>query len=183
MDLTNVINVVVQNWFLTCFAATVLYFMIKFGNIYIEKHVQGAHFKLNNDLVMNLVRSVVWYHSRGKIRTIEQILIENNIESRKEEITKKIRNCLEERTQIYIDYFNTLNTNIERIGDEYARLFEMESFFDELISIALRPYKSSNHDMEIMIKLKDISEVMTFWQEKANKKLDDELKRIANIIK
>ncbi len=89
--------------------------MIKFGNIYIENHIRGAHFKLNNDLVMNIVRSVVWYHSRGKLRHIEAILIENNIDTRKDEITRKVRNALEERTLVYLEYLNTLNTNIKRL--------------------------------------------------------------------
>lgn len=180
MDLTNVINVVVQNWFLTCFAATVLYFMIKFWNIYIEKHVQGAHFKLNNDLVLNIVRSVVWYHSRGKLRHIEAILIENNIDTRKEEIIRKVRNSLEERTMVYLEYFNTLNTNIKRLGTFYGDSFEMEEFFQEVMKVVFRPYTQEKHEIEIAIKLKDISEIMFYYQENANAKVEEELYRISN---
>lgn len=180
MDLTSVINVVVQNWFLTCFASTVLYFMIKFGNIYIDKHVKWDHFKLNNDLVMNLVRSVVWYHSRGKIRTIEQILIENNIETRKDEIARKVRNSLEERTLVYLDYFNTLNTNIKRLGTFYGDSFEMEDFLKEVMKVVFRPYTQDKHEIEIAIKLNDISEIMFFYQQQANDKVEEELNRISN---
>lgn len=180
MDLTSVINIAVQNGFLVTFASTVLYFMIKFGNIYIDRHIKWDNFKLNNDLVMNLVRSVVWYHSRGKLRHIEAILIENNIDTRKDEITRKVRNSLEERTLVYLEYLNTLNTSIKRLWTFYWECFEMDDFFKEIMKIVLRPYTQEKHEIEIAIKLKDISEVMFFYQEKANAKVEEELYRISN---
>jgi len=94
--------------------------MIKFATVYLDKFTHRHNKQvLEDDLVVNLVRAIVWYHSKGKLRTIEQILIENNIATRQEEITRKVRNCLEERTQIYLDYFNTLYTNIAKVGNVY----------------------------------------------------------------
>jgi len=176
MNVTELINLIVQNGFMTVFSGTILYFMYKFGNMYLLKLTGKAIAPLDNDLVLNLVRATVWYHSKGKLRTIEGILIENNIETRKDEITRRVRNCLEERTQIYLDYFNTLDTRLTRLGDVYGKLFEMEPFFKEVMEVVLRPYNSDNHNNEIAVKIKDVGEVMTEWQEKANKKLEESLK-------
>lgn len=178
MDITTLINLIVQNWFLVVFSSTVLFFMIRVGNAMIDKYFNKSN-KLEDSIVLNLVRSTVWYHSRWKLRHIESILIENNIEKRKEEITRKIRNALEERTAVYISYFNTLNTNIQRLWDFYAKVFEMEPFFEDVMKVVLRKYESDNHIPEIAIKLKDISEIMYEAQDRANIKLDDELNRLS----
>jgi len=57
----------------------------------------------------------------------------------------------------------------------------MEPFFQEVMEVVLRKYTIEDHKLEIVIKIKDIGEIMTYFQERANKKLEDELKRIQSI--
>jgi len=90
--------------------------MIKFSTVYLDKFTHRHNKQvLEDDLVLKLVRSEVWFASRGKVRHIESILIENDIYNRQEEVTRKVRNALEERTMVYIEYFNTLDTHIVRL--------------------------------------------------------------------
>ena len=180
MDLWALINLVIQNGFLTVFACTVLYFMIKFSTVYLNKLTNKNNTcKIADDFLVKFVRAEVWYHSKWKLRHIESILIENNINTRKDEVTRKVRNALEERTMVYLEYFNTMHTNITRLGDVYGSVFEMEPFFQEVMDVVLRKYTIEDHKLEIVIKIKDIGEIMTYWQERANGKLEDELKRIS----
>lgn len=181
MGITELINTVIQNWFLTVFASTVLYFMIKLGNAYLDRINRNWVGVLPNDLTVNHVRNTVWYHSRGKLRQIESVLIENDIHSRKDEITRKIRNCLEERSIVYIDYLNTLDTRIKKLWDFYASIFEMEPFFKEVMDVILKEYTSSDHTREIAVKLKDIAEIMYYYQERANAKIEEEFNRLSKI--
>ena len=183
MGITEIINAVIQNWFLTVFACTVLYFMIKLGNAYIDRFNNKKVDLLPDDLTVNHVRSIVWYHSRGKLRYIESVLIENDIHTRKDEITRKIKNALEERSTVYIDYLNSIDCNIKRLGTFYCDVFEFDPFFKELMSVVLKPYRSEDHTKEIAVKLKDIAEIMYEYQEKANIKVEEEFERLSNIKK
>jgi hypothetical protein len=180
MEISELINLVVQNGFMTVFACTILYFGIRVGNAYLEKLAcKGECITLPDDLVVKLVRAEVWYHSRGKLRHIESILIENNIETRKDEITRKVRNALEERTLVYLEYFNTVKCKVEKLGDFYGKTFEMEPFFKEVMEVVLRAYVSIEHEHEISTKLKDIAEIMVVYQERTNTKLEEELNRLS----
>lgn len=135
---------------------------------------------LPQSIVINMVRSIVWYHSRGALRHIESILIENHIEERKDEITRKVKNALEERANAYIDYFNSLNTKIPKLWSYYSEVFETAPFFEEIMKVVFRKYKLKNSIPEIAIKIKDISEIMYEYQEKANIKVEIELERLSN---
>ena len=179
MDLQTIINTVVQNGFLTVFASTVLFFMVKIGNVYIDK-IQNNNHILQDDLILKLVRSMVWFQSRLTLKQIEAILIENNIQKRKDEISRQIKNAIE-RSMVYnIEYFNLLKTNIERIWTFYGKIFEEDKFFQEVIDVVLRPYENDVHTTEINIKIKDISEIMFHYQDLANSKLEEELYRVSN---
>lgn len=105
--------------------------------------------------------------------------MENDIHNRKDEIARKIRNSLEERSTVYVDYLNTLETKIKKIGNFYSSIFEMEPFFKEVMEVVLKPYKAKDHTKEIALKLKDISEIMYYYQERANLKVEEELERLS----
>lgn len=176
MDVTEIVNLVIQNGFMTVFACTILYFGIRFGNTYLERiSCKGECVSLPDDLIVKLVRAEVWYHSRGKLKIIEGILIENNIDTRPDEVTRRVRNALEERTLVYLEYFNTLKCKIDRLGDFYASIFDMDKFFKEVMEVVLRPYSGIPHEHEINIKLKDISEIMIVYQSQTNDKLEEKL--------
>jgi hypothetical protein len=180
MGITEIVNMVIQNGFMTVFACTILYFIIRLGNTYIEKlSCKGECIILPDELIVKLVRAEVWLHSRTKLKMIESVLIENNIDTRKDQITRRIENTLYERTRIYLDYFNTLQCKINKLGDYYDEVFEMDAFLKEVLAVVFRPYKSECHEHEINIKLKDISEIMIVYQSKANNKIEEELARLS----
>lgn len=180
MWITELINLILQNGFMLVFSAMTLYLLLKVSNIYIEKlKWKKEEPILPDSLVVNIVRAIVWYHSKWKLRYIESVLLANHIDTRQKEITKKIRNALEWRAQVYLDYLNTLSTNIPKLWDFYGNAFDMIPFFDEVMKITLSPYNSKDHATEIVLKLKDIGEIMTEYQDKAAEKVEDELKRLS----
>lgn len=114
------------------------------------------------------VREKIWFASIEKLDYIRQILVNNHISERKEEVTTNIRSKLEELSQKYIEEFNLLNTPIERLWDAVADNFEFEPFFKEIMDIVFR---SDNNHYVINMKIKDIESVMRKYQTKMSKKL------------
>ncbi|HFI9399142.1 TPA: hypothetical protein ACGSTT_004628 [Vibrio parahaemolyticus] len=66
---------------------------------------------LSSSMTYNYVRSVVWYHSRGKIKELESILMNDDL-SDQMAIKLKINNMLQHRTSVYLREFNTLDAPI-----------------------------------------------------------------------
>ncbi|MCZ6404729.1 hypothetical protein O4N82_23800, partial [Vibrio parahaemolyticus] len=89
---------------------------------------------LSSSMTYNYVRSVVWYHSRGKIKELESILMNDDL-SDQMAIKLKINNMLQHRTSVYLREFNTLDAPISKVGDRYEELFEFDNFLEEIYAV------------------------------------------------
>ncbi len=119
---------------------------------------------LSADMTYNYVKSVVWYHSRGKLQELKGILITSDL-SRKSEVKLKIENMLKHRTSAYIREFNRLNSPINSVGNVYAELFDFTPFLDEIFSVVF------NDKLDVNQKISDVTDIMEMHQTKANNAL------------
>ena len=119
---------------------------------------------LSADMTYNYVKSVVWYHSRGKLQELKGILTLVDL-SRKNEVKLKIENMLKHRTSAYIREFNRLNSPINSVGDTYAELFDFTPFLDEIFDVVF------NEKLDINQKISDVTDIMEMHQTKANSAL------------
>ncbi|MCG9702462.1 hypothetical protein L1D19_20550 [Vibrio natriegens] len=123
---------------------------------------------LSSSMTYNYVRSVVWYHSRGKIKELESILMNDDL-SDKMAIKLKINNMLQHRTSVYLREFNALDAPIPKVGDHYEELFEFDNFLEEIYGVVFSK-------REIHSKLSLITDIMESYQSKANDQLLDLMK-------
>ena len=118
---------------------------------------------LSSSMTYNYVRSVVWYHSRGKIKELESILMNDDL-SDQMAIKLKINNMLQHRTSVYLREFNTLDAPISKVGDRYEELFEFDNFLEETYAVVF-----SNRETHSKLSL--ITDIMESYQSKANDQL------------
>ena len=117
---------------------------------------------------IQVVREKVWYASLSKLDFIRDVLINNHINERKEEVRDNIRTKLEELSQMYIEEFNTFNTPIVKLWDVVAENFEFDKFFEDIMKIVFREGKDST---AIELKIKDIESIMRKYQNRVTQKL------------
>lgn len=170
--------------------AVTLYIVLEYFKMKKKEHLIKFSKKdksLPAEVVHRLVVAEVWSHSRSKLQLIKSILVINSIEERKVEVEMKIRNILERQSSIYLDYFNDLNAPIDSLGDWYSNNFEMERFFQELLTVIFRKdrlpitaekdTKEQFRELFINQKIEDIANIMLKYQSDTGRKLNEELKR------
>lgn len=133
-----------------------------------------------NDETITVVREKIWFASVSKLDYIRDVLINNHISERKEEIRDNVRTKLEEISQAYIQEFNSFNTPISQLWDVVSENFEFNKFFEEVIKIILR---MDRREWAIELKIKDIESVMRKYQNKMIQKLIDILHKKCQNVK
>lgn len=116
---------------------------------------------LSSSLAYIHVKSVVWYHSRGKLEVIRSILLNDDL-SKVEKTKLKIENMLKHRTSVYITEFNNLKTPIQNMGDYYSSVFDFESFLNSVFEVAF------DDELSVNQRVVDITNVMELYQNEAN---------------
>lgn len=107
------------------------------------------------------VKSVVWYHSRGKLEVIRSILLNDDL-NKIDKTKLKIENMLRHRTSVYITEFNSLKTPIPNMGDYYSSAFDFKSFLNKIFEVTFDDQLSVNQ------RVVDITNVMELYQNEAN---------------
>lgn len=118
---------------------------------------------LSPSMTYNYVKSVVWYHSRGKLKELESIILNDDLSDQKA-IKRKVKNMLKHRTSVYIREFNALSAPIEKVGNKYEELFAFQPFLNEVYEVIFS--KKDPH-----LKLSLIGDIMESYQTKANNEL------------
>ncbi|OCH65461.1 hypothetical protein A6E00_13410 [Vibrio diabolicus] len=118
---------------------------------------------LSSFMTYNYVKSVVWYHSRGKLKELEGIILNEDL-SDEEAIKRKIKNMLKHRTSVYLREFNSLDAPIQNIGNHYEEMFEFTPFLNDVYEVVFS-------DKNVHIKLSLIADIMEAYQTKANNQL------------
>lgn len=89
---------------------------------------------LSPEMTISYVKSMVWYHSRGKLQELRSILMTDNL-SQTEKIKTRITNMLQHRTSAYIREFNALHAPIKNLGSWYQEKFDFQNFLNEVFVI------------------------------------------------
>lgn len=118
---------------------------------------------LSPSMTYNYVKSVVWYHSRGKLKELEGIILNDDLSDQKA-IKRKIKNMLKHRTSVYIREFNTLSAPIENVGNKYEELFAFQLFLNDVYEVVF-----SSKDPHLKLSL--TADIMESYQTKANNEL------------
>lgn len=143
-----------------------------------QQHLQ----RLPNKVVEQLVESVVWSYSKSKLQMVRSVLIINNLTKREEEIKLKVKNNIIRIAEIYIDYFNSLNTVIPNLGDWYDENFDTDEFLEEIYAVMFvktrtpingmsESYKEEKRINFINEQMEDISNIMIKYEHRVNQKL------------
>ena len=125
------------------------------------------HFSPSHTLAF--VKSVVWYHSRGKLQELRSILLTDDL-SNEERIKTRIENMLKHRTSAYIRQFNELDTPVNNLGDWYASHFDFENFLKNVFIVVFE------ESTPVDTKVRDIADIMEQYQNETSQKLIDQLK-------
>ncbi len=112
---------------------------------------------LSTTLTETYVKSVVWYHSRGKLQELRMVMLTDNL-SDHEVIKRRIENLLKHRSSAYIREFNQLDTPIPNLGDWYVEHFDFDSFLDEIFSVVF------DENLTVGVKIRDITDIMEKYQ-------------------
>ncbi|MHA2734619.1 hypothetical protein [Vibrio campbellii] len=120
---------------------------------------------LSSFMTYNYVKSVVWYHSRGKLKELESIILNDDL-SDEEAIKRKIQNMLKHRTSVYLREFNSLDAPIQNVGNHYEEMFEFAPFLNDVYEVVF-----SNKDVHLKLSL--IADIMEAYQTRANNQLLD----------
>lgn len=125
---------------------------------------------LSSDMTISYVKSMVWYHSRGKLQEIRSILLTDNL-NQVDKIKTRITNMLQHRTSAYIREFNALNSPVKNLGNWYQEHFDFPNFLNEVFVIVF------DERLGVEDKIRDISDCMEKYQNKTTLLLIDELKK------
>ncbi|MCR9941890.1 hypothetical protein [Vibrio owensii] len=120
---------------------------------------------LSSSMTYNYVKSVVWYHSRGKLKELESIILNDDLND-EEAIKRKIQNMLKHRTSVYLREFNSLDAPIQNVGNHYEEMFEFAPFLNDVYEVVF-----SNKDVHLKLSL--IADIMEAYQTRANNQLLD----------
>lgn len=106
----------------------------------------------------------MWFVSYGKLQWVKSVLTINHIEGREDEIRKKLKTELSERSEMYMNEFRKYVTPIGDVSEWLSVEFN-EKCFDEFVdSIHKVMYSKRYADLgktaEVELKTNDIATIM-----------------------
>ncbi|MCY9829408.1 hypothetical protein [Vibrio chagasii] len=139
-----------------------------YSYLYVIPNDSPVYDRLSSDLTVSYVRSLVWYHSRGKLQELRSILTE---EAPLDKTRAKIRisNMLQHRTSVYIRDFNSLDTPIPKLGTWYENNFEFEDFLNSVYEVCF------NEKLLIDERIRYVTDIMEEYQNRTTSNLITEL--------
>lgn len=138
------------------------------GYIYEKSNVNYTYDNFSSSHTVSYVRSVVWYHSRGKLQELRAILLNDDMTDKKL-IQTRIENMLKHRTSAYIREFNGLTTPLPNLGDWYSSNFDFANFLDDVFLVV---FKDS---IPVDTKIRNVADVMEQYQNQTTVKLINQL--------
>lgn len=129
---------------------------------------------LSPDMTINYARSMVWYHSRGKLQELRSILLNDDL-SKRDRIEIRIKNMLMHRSSAYIREFNTLQTPVSHLGNWYQDNFDFDSFLHDVYVVVF------DTGLSVDERIRNIADVMEEYQNITNRKLVDNLSKIKGV--
>ena len=118
---------------------------------------------LSPDMTVRYVRSLVWYHSRGKLLELKGLMKDPSLSDN--DLKIKIENMLRHRTSVYIDEFNHLNTPVKNLGDWYAEHFDFNGFLKEIDKEVLK------RNLTAEVRIDRCTDIMELYQNQTTEAL------------
>ncbi|MGT3339584.1 hypothetical protein ACVSUB_21310 [Yersinia enterocolitica] len=130
---------------------------------------------LSSDMTINYVRSMVWYHSRGKLQEIRSILLNDDL-TKRVRIEIRIKNMLMHRSSAYIREFNSLKTPVNELGSWYQNNFAFDDFLHDVYEVVF------DQSLTVDDKVRNITDIMEIYQNVTNSKLTDNLMKTQGAV-
>ncbi|HIF9371196.1 TPA: hypothetical protein ACX6RS_003292 [Photobacterium damselae] len=143
-----------------------LFSCVGWGAFFYQNNVNTAKFRydvLSRDMTVRYVRSIVWYHSRGKLIELKALMHDDSLSD--QELMIKIENMLKHRTSVYIDEFNHLNTPIPSLGTWYSEHFEFDKFLDAINKEVVK------RNISIETRIDRCTDIMELYQNETTNQL------------
>lgn len=125
---------------------------------------------LSPEMTVSHVRSIVWYHSRGKLQELRSIINDENLLD-EERVKKRITNMLKHRTSAYIRDMNGWHTPILKLGNWYQDNFDFDTFLDNVFELTF------DNSYTVDQKVRYITDIMEEYQNMTTLKLTKELNK------
>lgn len=134
---------------------------------------------LPKHLLYKYITNYVFRASKEQNANIKAIILNNHIIGNEEKTMQKVINMLESKTSEYISHFNSLDCDIENVGDFYAKAFPWDEFIKELETIVTKKMSDKlQPEIIVLIKGDDIWMVMEKYQNVANRELDAAISKL-----
>ncbi|HIF9439440.1 TPA: hypothetical protein ACX6SL_003632 [Photobacterium damselae] len=143
-----------------------IFSFIGWGAFFYQNNIHTAKFRydvLSPDMTVRYVRSIVWYHSRGKLIELKALMGDSSLSD--EELMIKIENMLKHRTSVYINEFNHLNTPILNLGDWYNEHFDFDQFLTAINKEVVK------RQTPIEIRIDRCTDIMELYQNQTTNQL------------
>lgn len=122
------------------------------------------------EMTISHVRSIVWYHSRGKLQELRAILNDENLLD-EERVKIRITNMLKHRTSAYIRDMNGWNTPILKLGNWYQDHFDFNNFLDDVFKVVF------DNSYPVNEKIRYVTDIMEEYQNMTTLELMKELNK------
>lgn len=152
-----------------------LFFNSKLNN---EKIRNSNQTLLSDHITETLVKSVVWYHSRGKLEELRLVFMDPNYMSDTRTTKIRIENMLKHRTSVYIREFNQYKCSIDNLGNWYQKNFDFENFLNDVFLVVFdKSLYEKDKDLGIVaeLKIKKIRDIMEKYQNQTSDILHKEI--------
>ncbi|MFA0013794.1 hypothetical protein AB4391_10630 [Vibrio lentus] len=126
--------------------------------------------RLSPEMTVSYVRSIVWYHSRGKLQELRSILNDDNLLN-KERVKIRITNMLKHRTLAYIRDMNGWDSPITHLGSWYQDNFDFDNFLTDVFNV------SFDDNYTVDKKITYVTDIMEEYQNETTLRLIAELKK------
>lgn len=125
--------------------------------IYTAQQKATQHYDvLSGNMTVRYVRSIVWYHSRGKLVELKALLNDKTLSN--VELKLKIENMLRHRTSVYIEEFNHVNSPVPQLGNWYAEHFNFNDFLKDIGKEVVK------HNITVEIRVDRCTDIMERYQ-------------------
>ncbi|CNI65518.1 hypothetical protein [Yersinia aleksiciae] len=146
----------------------------QYDNLLKQPIVTKSVDNLSPDLTINYVRSMVWYHSRGKLQELRSILLNDDL-SKRDRIEIRLKNMLMHRSSAYIREFNSLNTPVNNLGTWYQDNFNFDSFLHDIYEVVF------DAGLTVDEKIRNVTDIMEEYQNITNRALIENLSKTKGV--
>ena len=150
----------------------------------LKYNASDRYSSLDQHITTTLVKSVVWYHSRGKLEELRAIFMDPHYILDVDGTKMKIKNMLKHRTAIYIREFNRYQCPIDNLGNWYQDNFNFDQFLEDVFEVVFDSTlytKETDEHIIIELKIKKIRDIMEKYQNETSELLYEKMHKKGSV--